>query len=621
MTASWKASVVLHSGRTVQFESMEFGRKYKAERDGVRLEVGAGCPAPVTVIPPAGDRLDSIEYVLSSDMRNYRNPIIPDSGRWFIWNPHMVMFWRLNMESCINDVKTPLYIFTGQDMNMGMAFGLIGRNYETGFKILEPRHNRALICYMRRLSVSIRRGTALHPIPDSVAAARPDGAVTEHLYFSTSKDAPNQPWTLTLRDFCEHQKRIFGIPDVSHESAMAPLWCSWTDWHSNDVTDKVMRQQVREGVKLGIRNYIVDDGWFGPGLDNEWDVPLNIGDWEPEPNRFPDMKKLVKDIRREGGVPMIWCAPHAVAEGAKCFKKRRPFLIEDDKGALVKTTNGFHSLCFQNPDARRIMGDIAADLITKWDFDGAKYDLFNSVPVCKCCNPAHTHDVSSMVEGLELTLKEIAQRCRALKPDYIIELKQNYGTPFLAQYGSMTRAGDTPYNPEGNFLRTLHVQSYSPFSINDYQTVTNADSPEDAACVVIKMIAVGIPTYSIDFSRLCAANKRVIAHYNKWYSRNVRAFMKYRIPLDGDSNRFKLEAPGKDFFFLVNNGGPLEIARSSVILNGTGGRDLFLRYRGRKKATFTMWDCQGRKVETRAVVLRDWTHLDVLPGSRIEITL
>jgi hypothetical protein len=331
---------------------MEFGRTYKVQRDGVRLAVGSGCPAPVTVVPPVGDRISSIEYVLVSDMRNYRNPIIPDSGRWFIWNPHMVMFWRLNIESCINDVKTPLYIFTGQDMNMGMAFGVVGRNYETGFKILEPRHNRALICYMRRLSFTIRRGTELHPIPDSVAAARPDGAVTEHLYFRTSKEAPGQPWTLTLRDFCEHQKRIFGIPDVSHEAAMAPLWCSWTDWHSNDVTDKVMRRQVKEGVKLGIKNYIVDDGWFGPGLDNEWDVPLNIGDWEPEPSRFPDMKKLVRDIRREGGVPMIWCAPHAVAEGAKCFQRRRPYLIQDDKGALVKTTNGFHSLCFQSPDAR-----------------------------------------------------------------------------------------------------------------------------------------------------------------------------------------------------------------------------------------------------------------------------
>ena len=226
-----------------------------------------------------------------------------------------------------------------------------------------------------------------------------------------------------------------------------------------------------------------------------------------------------------------------------------------------------------------------------------------------------------MVEGLELTLKEIARQCRAIKPDYIIELKQNYGTPFLAQYGSMTRAGDTPYNPEGNFLRTLHVQAYSPFSINDYQTITNADSPEDAACVAIKMIAVGIPTYSIDFDRLCVANKRVIAHYNKWYNRNIRAFMKYRIPLDGDANRFKLEAPKQDFFFLVNNGGPLDLSRSSVILNGTGGHDLFLRHKGKATAKVAIWNCQGTKVGTRNVRLHDWTHLDVPPGSRIEITL
>ncbi len=64
-------------------------------------------------------------------------------------------------------------------------------------------------------------------------------------------------------------------------------------------------------------------------------------------------------------------------------------------------------------------------------------------------------------------MKRIDEKSKALKPDYIVELKQNYATPFLSRYGTMTRAGDTPYNTEGNFLRTLYVQGirHSPSTI------------------------------------------------------------------------------------------------------------------------------------------------------------
>lgn len=79
----------------------------------------------------------------------------------------------------------------------------------------------------------------------------------------------------------------------------------------------------------------------------------------------------------------------------------------------------------------KVMADIAGSLIEKWDFDGAKYDLFNCVPNVRCRNPEHRHDTESMVEGLEWTLRDMYERTRRLKPDYVIELKQNYGTPFM----------------------------------------------------------------------------------------------------------------------------------------------------------------------------------------------
>ncbi len=643
MAANFKINVILRSGKSALFEGILPGKPFSAEKDRIRLKVGAKHPAPVTVTPPSGELVKSVEYSLYSDMRNYHKVIIPESGRWYINMFQMVSFWRFAKESSIDDAKMPLYIFTGQDLNMSMAFGVIGANYETSFKTLEPKVNRALIAFMRRLSMQIKRGTELYPIPDTIAKKNADGSITEHLYFRASKDAPNQPWLLTLRDFAAQQKRLFKIPDVTAEgalalefkrsSALAPLWCSWTDWFSDDVTDKVMMRSVEEGLKLGIKNYIIDDGWFGPGLDNDFNVQLNIGDWRPDPKKVPDMDKLVKDMKAAGAVPMIWCAPHAVAPGANCFSERKKYLIVTDKGELLMTSNKFHSLCFMCPEARQIMADLCASLIREWDFEGAKYDLFNCVPNMRCWSKEHTHDVTSMMEGLELTLKQIDEASRALKPNYIVELKQNYGTPFLSRYGSMTRAGDTPYNTEGNFLRTLYVQGYTPYSINDYQTITNEDTPEAAACVVIKMMAVGIPTYSIDFDRLCQANKDVIARYNNWYNENLDRFHEFRVPLDGECNVFKLPGKKDDVYFLVNDAGNFTIRKSSTILNATFKNDLFIRCARKKTATITLFNCFGKQVKKSKVKLggpphgpprrvkgrASWTHIDALPGGMIRI--
>ncbi|MBN1553741.1 MAG: alpha-galactosidase [Phycisphaerae bacterium] len=620
MATEFVITVTLRSGAAESFRGIQYGRAFSAEQNGVRLEVGEAFPAPVTVTPPdPADPVARIEYDLFTDMRNYQKVIVPDSGRGYIHRTAMVDFWFFRQETMIGDFKMPLYVFTRQDMNTAMAFGVIGRPFESEFQTLEPRTNRALIAYMRRLSMRIKRGTDLYPIPASVAKANPDGSITEYLYFRTDREVKEQPWLLTLREFAEFQKEVYDLPDVSNTASMQPLWCSWTDWFSDDVTDEVILHNVREGVKLGIKNYIIDDGWFGPGLDNDYDVELNIGDWQPDPAKIKDMHRLVQQVKELGGVPMIWCAPHAVAPGANCFEQRKPYLIKKRDGELLLTNNKFHSLCFRCPEARQIMADVCEAFITEWDFDGAKYDLFNCVANEPCRNEDHEHDVSSMMEGLELTLKEIHDRCYARKKDYITELKQNYATPFLSRYGTVTRAGDTPYDNEGNFARTIYVQGYSPYSINDYQTITGEDSPEEAARVVIKMIAAGVPTYSIDFDRLPEENKTVLRRYNTWYRENLERFTRYRVPMDGDNNVLKLPGEKDDYFFLVNHGGNVELEKPATILNGTLQKGVFVKTPKPTKCKITLHDCQGNRTKQYETHIDGWSHLEMLPGGMMTV--
>nr|WP_314464817.1 hypothetical protein [uncultured Clostridium sp.] len=62
---------------------------------------------------------------------------------------------------------------------------------------------------------------------------------------------------------------------------------------------------------------------------------MNIGDWEPDENKIPDMKGLVEQAHQFGARPIIWCAPHAVAGKSNAFEKYRDYLISDEHGDPV----------------------------------------------------------------------------------------------------------------------------------------------------------------------------------------------------------------------------------------------------------------------------------------------
>ena len=51
--------------------------------------------------------------------------------------------------------------------------------------------------------------------------------------------------------------------------------------------------------------------------------------------------------------------------------------------------------------------------------------------------------------------------------------------------------------------------------------ITNYDTLESAAKVIIKMLAVGIPTYSMDLLALEEEKKQLIAFLNEWYIENI----------------------------------------------------------------------------------------------------
>lgn len=583
--------VFLESGKKFEYEQLEFDQSYTLTSENLTLNIQQDNGVNVKIEGEGCDKIIKVEYQFTLKMKNYAKVIVPDSGRWFLKNTSLIDFWKncQKFSSNISDIKIPLFMFLRNDFYVGNAVGIVGKNLETEFRIIEPESNRALNVHTGHIILGMTRGSDIYPLNSS--------KYNESIFYYNANTADRKPWLLVQRAFAAMQRQIYSLNEQYLKSALEPMWCSWVDWDSKDINEEMLLSNMKAGVKLGIKNFIIDDGWYGNGLDSDYSVDMNIGDWEPDEKKIPDMKGLVEKAHQFGARPIIWCAPHAVAGKSKAFEKNRDYLISDEHGDPVLNEPQYYSYCFQNENAREIMSDICVKLIEKWDFDGSKYDLFNWVPNCQCKNPNHKHDLNSMIEGLEMTLKLIDQKMKKIKPDHIVELKQNYGTLFHMQYGNLMRAGDSPFDIETNYQRTLHIQSYTPFALNDYQTFTEEDKDEDVACSIIKMLAAGVPAYGVNFEKLQDDVSTAIKYYNNLYMDHIEDFRNFRIPLNPDNTAMMINGKDQEYIFLLPHCSSVELSKNSLIFNGTYDQSLIIKSINHKPCEMEIRDCKGHGIK------------------------
>ena len=289
-------------------------------------------------------------------------------------------------------------------------------------------------------------------------------------------------WIESKNDF-----KVCRVP----EAAFEPLYSTWYQFHQQ-ITDKEIEAECREAVKLGMRTIIVDDGW--QTADNNRGYAY-CGDWRVAPTRIADMAAHVKRVQDIGMKYMLWYSVPFVgrySDAYKQFEGKFLYMRYRDVGVLDP----------RFPEVREYICATYERALREWNLDGFKLDFIDSFRI-KGTDPAIAQnyagrDIKSVPEAVDRLMKDILSHLQAIKPDILIEFRQNYIGPAIRQYGNMFRASDCPGDMQINRMRIANLR------LTSGTTAVHADmlewnineKPEVAARHILSAL-YGVVQYSV----------------------------------------------------------------------------------------------------------------------------
>ncbi|WP_432164721.1 alpha-galactosidase [Streptomyces sp. bgisy031] len=115
--------------------------------------------------------------------------------------------------------------------------------------------------------------------------------------------------------------RAYVLP---HPEAVRPvLYNSWEAvWF--DVNEQSQLEIARKAADLGVELFVMDDGWFGKRTNDR----AGLGDWWPNPDRFPNgLGPLADGVRKLGMAFGLWVEPEMVNPDSDLYRAHPDWTI------------------------------------------------------------------------------------------------------------------------------------------------------------------------------------------------------------------------------------------------------------------------------------------------------
>lgn len=380
-------------------------------------------------------------------------------------------------------------------------------------------------------------------------------------------------------------------------SAFEPLYSSWYQFHQ-DVNAEAIEQECRIAADLGMKTVILDDGWQTEDGNRGYAF---CGDWKPTPKKFPDMASHVAAVQKLGMKYMIWYSVPYVGFNSEAYAKFKGKYLYNEHGM------GCSVLDPRFPEVREHLVNLYVNALKDWNLDGFKLDFIDSFrfhgedPAVK--ENYAGRDIMNLSEAVNVLMKEVSSALKAIKPDILLEFRQQYIGPAIRQYGNMFRAADCPGNAKDNRMRiaSLRLTSGSTAVHSDMLEWNISETPENVGRAIINSI-FGVVQYSTMLRTIPQEQLDVMRKWMKFASDHRETLLKSEFrPHHPELGYPVIEAESDNELIIAvyQDNAVIDVPRrgkSVYILNASGSDSIVVR-------------C-GNKTKTVKVPCGDWKSLN-----------
>ncbi|MER6015621.1 alpha-galactosidase [Streptomyces bluensis] len=163
-------------------------------------------------------------------------------------------------------------------------------------------------------------------------------------------------------------QRAYVIPGAEQDRPV--LYNSW-EATEFDISESQQRELARRAAGMGVELFVVDDGWFGKRTSDR----AGLGDWTPNPDRFPSgLKPLAEDVRALGMQFGIWVEPEMVNADSDLYRAH-PDWVQFQPGRKRTEFRNQLVLNLAREDVQEYLWEKLDDLLSSAPIDYVKWDF------------------------------------------------------------------------------------------------------------------------------------------------------------------------------------------------------------------------------------------------------
>lgn len=395
------------------------------------------------------------------------------------------------------------------------------------------------------------------------------------------------------------------------------FYSTWYTLHQQCEPERV-EAQCAAARALGCGAIIVDDGWQTRDGARGYRF---TGDWEPERmGGQAGMRAHVDRVHALGLKYLLWFSVPFIGYDARCFARFEPMLLRREDGA------GAGVLDPRFPEVREHFAALFARCVRDWDLDGLKLDFVDSWRDGGSTGATGGRDLADLDVAVDLLLKGVMERVRAVKPDALIEFRQSYYGPLMRTYGNLFRAGDCPADILSNRARTLDVRTLVGGSATHADMLMwHRDEPVEAAALQILAVLFAVPQISVDLGGQRPEHAAMLRFWCGWWNEHRSVLLdgvldprhpelQYPVVAARSADEAVLAVYADAALASLDGGVP----RSLQVVNASRSPRVVLELaRSAGTRRLSVRDCQGRIVDERTVELAAGIHALAIPPSGV----